>query len=303
MLAPARLIVGALAVVAAFAVGTSPAGADTWEPPDSGSHTGPGGFDAWAFWVSATGGQGSSTTQRCEFPPEVSPESGPVPAHYEYVVSEIRPGEYMVTLACVPDDEVLDRWANGVPMEEWDPGIFWWLVDMWTVTAADPEDLLAQALAHLDPEPPAIGTNPTGGVASMVRIPTWFWLEGGVPSVSETITDGPLAVTVTATPVSVSWDAGDGGSVTCRDEANVGSPDTDTCSHTYETSSAGQPGRDARGRPAYTVAAGIEYVGSYEVTLWGVPVGGATDIGGIVRVSEVPLAVNEAQAVNRPTRR
>jgi hypothetical protein len=287
--------------VAAVALGGGAAAADSWEPGHGGSSSDGGGFDAWAYWLTVNDGDSTSTPQRCEFPPELWHPEGPLPAHLEYNASEIRPGEYLVWEWCVLDDSVVDPWLEASPIEEWDPGaILSWPQQMWTVTAADPQDLLARALAHLDPQPPAIGTSPGGDVASMVGVSTWFWLEGGLAPVSETITAGPLAVTVTATPVSVSWDTGDGGTAECTDEANVGVPDTDTCSHTYDRSSAGQVARDAAGRPAYTVAADIAYVGGYEVTLGGVYVGGQADIGGVARASETTLAVNEAQAINRP---
>ena len=298
-----RLTSGAAIASAVLVSAGSPAGADSWEPPDSGSFTDQGGFNAWSFWVSHNGAGAETTVQTCEFPPSLWPPGGPLPSHIEYWVDEVLPGEFLVWEYCVIDDEIVDRWTEAIPRERWDPwAVVEWPQEMWTATAAEPEDLLAMALAHLDPEPPAIGTSPGGDVASMVGIPTWFWLQGGVQPVSETITDGPLAVTVTATPVGVSWDTGDGGQAVCTDEAHVGVPDTGTCSHTYERSSLGQAGRDASGRPAYTVAAEIEYVGGYQVTLWGQPAGGQADIGGVARVSEVDLAVNEAQAVNRPTR-
>jgi hypothetical protein len=97
----------------------------------------------------------------------------------------------------------------------------------------------------------------------------------------------------------VTWNPGDDGAVVCRDAQGVGVANTDTCSYTYQRSSLNAGATDAQGRDAYTVSAQIAYEGSFTVTLFGVPTGPPVAIGGIGRTSEVTLAVNEAQAVNR----
>jgi hypothetical protein len=284
-----------VALVAGLAVVTlgTPVGADPWDPPSSGGGGGNGGFNAWAYWASATGGGGTPTRESCEMPRDYWPDpQTPPPSHIEYVAYEIPAGSghYSVWKDCVVDGYTVNP--------DLPNGLTWFPLDNWQVEAGDPEELIREALAYLNPDPPQIGTSPDAATAAFVGIPTWYWLEGGLPPINETITDGPLAVTVTATPTGVTWDPGNGGSVVCRDELGVGSPGTDTCSFTYERSSVEQAGSDPQGRSAYTVSADIEYVGSYSVTLGGVAVGGQTNIGGVGRVSETLLAVNEAQAIN-----
>jgi len=278
--------------IVTFALGAAPLGADPWEPPSSGGGGGGGGFDAWAYWAAATGGQGTPTPETCTLRPLPGRPDPPPPAHIEYVGYELPPGSghYSVWRDCVADGQTVNP--------DLPNGTAWDALANWQVEAGDPEELINQALAHINPTPPAIGTSPAGDVASLVGVSTWFWLEGGVAPTSATITDGPLAVTVTATPVSVRWDPGDGGAVVCRDPSNVGVPGTDTCSYTYPRSSLGQAGTDGAGRPAYTVSAEIEYIGGYSVSLYGVPMGGQDNIGGVARVSETTIAVNEAQAIN-----
>jgi hypothetical protein len=288
-----RLIAGLLLVMAVVVVEAQPASADPWVPPSSGGGAGGGGFNAWAYWVSATGGGGTSTPESCDDLKEYYPDGTPVPpAHIEYVAYEIPPGsgQFSVWKDCVRDGYTVNP--------DLPNGLTWLPLDNWQVEASDPQELINQALAHIQPTPPAIGTSPTSSATSLVGIGTWLWLNGGLQPTSATITDGPLAVTVTATPVSVSWDTGDGGAAVCRDTTGIGAPGTDACSHVYQQSSADQAATDAAGRPAFTITASIEYTGSYGVSLNGVNVGGQQNIGGASRTSITALAVSEAQAIN-----
>ena len=288
--------VAVAAALATLVMTPVPVGAESWEPPSSGGGGGNGGFSAWAYWARASGGRGTAVPETCQMPrhywPDPDDPATAPKAHIEYVAYELPAGSghYSVWKDCVVDGHTVNP--------ELPDGMTWSPLDNWQVEAGDPEELIRQALAHLNPDPPAIGTSPDAAQASLVGMSTWFWLEGGVPPVNQTITDGPLAVTITATPTAVTWDPGNGGSVACRDELNVGAPNTDTCSFTYDRSSRHQSAVDGLGRPSYTVSANVEYIGSYSVTLAGIPVGGESDIGGVARVSEISLAVNEAQAVN-----
>ena len=93
---------------------------------------------------------------------------------------------------------------------------------------------------------PAVRTSPPAGADQLVNLPTWMWVEDWNPR-RASASEGPLTVTVVASPRSVLWRMGDGSEVVCgpgtpwnpalRDEQQS----TD-CSHTYTRSSANQPG-------------------------------------------------------------
>ena len=287
------VLIGGLAIAGT----ASPASADSWDPGNSGGNSGAGGFNAWAYWAAASGGHGQSTAVACEMPrdywPDPNDPATSPPAHLQYVGYELPPGSghFSVWEDCVVDGFSVNP---DLPQDR-----TWIPTNNWEVDAADPETLLREALTHLNPTPPAIGTSPDGPTAALAGLSTWFWLDGELGADEATITDGPLAVTITATPTGVTWNPGDDGTVVCRDVNGVGAANTDTCSYTYQRSSLNAGATDQQGRDAYTVSAEITYEGSYTVTLFGQPTGGPVAIGGIGRTSEVNLAVNEAQAVNR----
>jgi hypothetical protein len=292
-----RLTLAVLVAGLALVSTSSPASADPWVPgSSSGGGSGGGGFDAWAYWAAATGGQGSSTPVECEMPrdfwPDPNDPATAPSAHIQYVGYELPPGSGHYS---VWEDCVVDGYSVNPDLPQ---GLTWIPRDNWEVEASDPETLLRQALNHLNPVPPGIGTSPDAATTALAGLPTWFWLDGGATAVDETISDGPLSVTITATPTAVTWDPGENGTVECRDGNFAGVAGTDTCSYTYRRSSLGAGSTDQEGRDAYTVSAELEYQGTYTVTLFGVPVGQPTAIGGIGRTSQVPLAVSEAQAIN-----
>ena len=94
---------------------------------------------------------------------------------------------------------------------------------------------------------PAVRRNPAG--PALVNLPTWWWVDPGqwVPLRQRTQA-GPVWAEVTATPVSTSWDPGDGSpSVVCDgpgtpyDRSRSAESQATDCSYTYRRSSAGQP--------------------------------------------------------------
>jgi len=276
----------AAGVAAALLLSAPPAGAEGWNPGSSGGNAHSGGFSAWSYWASVDEDGSSSGPEPCTMPREPNQEGPIVEAHIEYVLYDFGDGTGAVWQDCI---------ANGhhITPDTFPPGGMWDPRARYEVTIGDPEELIRQALAVIYPTPPAVGTSPTPALNSMVGIETWLWLEGGASPATQTITDGPLSVTVRATPVGITWDPGDGGAVECSDGgANIGVADTNTCHHTYDQSSAGLGG------DAYTVSANVEYEGSYTVTLFGVFAGGSPNIGGATRVSSVALPVAEAQAIN-----
>ncbi len=115
-------------------------------------------------------------------------------------------------------------------------------------TPVDPVTVRNSAVASLAMPAPAMAANPPlddPDRFSVVRIPTWFWIADPWEPITSTASDGGITVTVTATPISVTWDPGDGSaSVVCDDagvawQPGLGDDDTD-CSYTYTQSSAGE---------------------------------------------------------------
>ena len=88
--------------------------------------------------------------------------------------------------------------------------------------------------------------SPLPGVDQLVNLPTWLGVTNWQPN-RATASEGGLTVTVTATPTSVVWNMGDGGSTTCygpgaRYNPSIREENQSTdCSYTYRHSSAGQP--------------------------------------------------------------
>ena len=277
--------VGALAAVAATLVALAPAaGAGGGLSGESGTATGGdnhgGRFSAWAYYAQATGG-GRVTSNVCHL--EKHPE---LPAHYEYNVVPSGDGKtYTVFYDCVLDGKDVDDLHHLYPNlgEEWD-----WL-DTWTVTPAPPEDMIADAIARLNPEPPAIETSPGGGVHGLVNLPVYLSFAQTPDRETSTVTDGPVTVLVWAEPHvdEIAWDTGDG-----RPACNTTPRSADECAHLYARSSA------RAGAAGYRITATITYTGGYVVTVNGAAVRTVDDIGNIMRVSEVDLPVDEAQAIN-----
>jgi hypothetical protein len=283
----------ATTAVTLLSAGASPAGAgigDNARPSnDQYSHA--------ASWVAAAGGGsgGQGGSNRCTLPP---PDEA-MPAHYEWNSYETGGGLWSVYLNCVADGQNVP--SNGEDFdfpENWD--VVWYEQG---VRPADPQDMAAEALAALRPPEAAISTDPDPGLASLVGIETFFWLEEGAYAHMETtVSDGPvvgggplLSVRVWADPLpgrEVTWDTGDG-TMVC---ANAGLPQG-SCGHTYNRSSRGAGATDANGRPAFTVTATYGYTGGYETYVMGELLdSGTLDV--IERTSEAVLAVNEAQAIN-----
>jgi hypothetical protein len=126
----------------------------------------------------------------------------------------------------------------------------------------DPLSVALQAERSIHLPEPGIELNPSA--FSVVNLPTWLWI---LPSTwhpySVSASVGGVRVTATATPSEVTWDMGDGSSVTCPGPGTPyvagGSSQTD-CSHVYRLTSAGQTSPD--GNPndaAFTLTATITW--------------------------------------------
>lgn len=110
--------------------------------------------------------------------------------------------------------------------------------------------VLAQlAVRYLKIPSPVIRSSPSTGILQLTHLPIWLWISPAIwAPVSQTAAVPGERVTATATPVSVSWQMGDGSTVTCLGpgkpytaSSNPASASPD-CGYTYQHSSAGQPG-------------------------------------------------------------
>jgi hypothetical protein len=281
----ATLVAAAVALLPALA---RPAAADVGpETGSGGSNTG-GRYGAWAWYLAVGGGEGATaTSDRCDLPNAPGEE-----AHWEYFVSHWQ-GKTYVSLVCVG---VLLRAAHPEPipvLEGWEQDF---LFRLWTeeVTPVPLDDLVARAVAMLDVDPPDIETDLRPGVDGLVNLAVHFRLTGDV-DVPQGVAaqNGPVEVLVSAEPdpaVPVVWHTGDG-RPPCTPEDGP-----DVCTHEYERSSNGQHHEDLP-RDHYRVSADITYRGRYDVLVNGGRIDSA-DIGNIERAVELPLAVDEAQAIN-----
>jgi len=164
----------------------------------------------------------------------------------------------------------------------------------------DPRSVALQAESSLSLPPPILNFSPSA--AAVVNLPTWLWIDPSIwhrYSVSATV--GSVTATATATPVSVTWDTGDGGSESCSGPGTayqVAVPSSDQrtdCSHAYRTSSAGQPSAD--GNPdhgAFTVTADV----AWQVTWTAQGAAGGGTLPGLTTTARVPLRVIQVESVN-----
>ena len=111
-----------------------------------------------------------------------------------------------------------------------------------------PAVLAQQAVSQLTLTNLQIAASPATNADQLVGLPTWVWLDqaGWQPKTASAAVPGE-SVTATATPTSVTWNFGDGTSLTCQgpgtpytaaDSPQQPSP---TCGHTYATTSVNQP--------------------------------------------------------------
>jgi hypothetical protein len=157
-----------------------------------------------------------------------------------------------------------------------------------------PAALARQALASAALPAVSIGTSPPTA-SLLVNFPTFLYLGGGWAPVSALASAGGVSATVTATPSSVTWSTGDGGSVTCAGPGapydpseSFASQDPPLCGYTYRRSSAAAPGG------VFTLTATVAYTVTW--TAVGAPGGGA--LPALTRSASVGVAVGEIQVVN-----
>lgn len=160
--------------------------------------------------------------------------------------------------------------------------------------------LVLEATASLDLPGPRLrhlyDSAPDGRVLGVVRAETWWWTETADP-VTARAEDGPLWVEVTADPVSLEVDPGDGApGVSCPDggtpydfaRAYHDQEGGSDCVHVYQQTSASQAGE------AFTVTATLHW----EVR-WvsGGPISGAGSLPADATTETFGLPVGELQSV------
>jgi hypothetical protein len=154
--------------------------------------------------------------------------------------------------------------------------------------------VLAQlAVRYLRLPDPVIRSSPAPGALQLTRLPVWLWVASGAwQPQSKTAQVPGESVTATAAPVSAAWSMGDGTTVTCKGPGTPysgGNPAaaSPTCGHTYEESSAGQPGG------AYRVTVTI----TWDITWKGIGGAGGA-LAPLQTVAAAEFRVAESQALN-----
>lgn len=147
------------------------------------------------------------------------------------------------------------------------------------------------AFAELTLPAPTIGMSPAGD--QITQLPSWMWIDRSAwGSRDRTATAGPVSATVTASPVRVEWDMGNGDAVACSGPGRVyekrfaGRPEATDCRYTYRHSSAIQPGE------AYNVTATVVWTAT-----WSGSDGNGGDLGELTSQTTQPVRVAEVQAL------
>lgn len=155
-----------------------------------------------------------------------------------------------------------------------------------------PAALADRARSLLTPPKPQIGSNPPVSSPQMVGVPTWAFLSRSLWAPVSAKAEVPgESVTATATPVSVTWDFGDGKSIVCTGPGSQFPPGADPkasspdCGHTYRISSGNAPG--GKFQVTATISWRVDWVGA----------GQAGTLNDLTTTATVPVTVNQSQAI------
>jgi hypothetical protein len=135
--------------------------------------------------------------------------------------------------------------------------------DMGVVLLLNPPAMLAallrQAVSRLRIPQPVIAANPALDAPQVVQVPVWWWVQPGSWSTRTATAALPaIAITATATPEKITWDAGDGTTTVCTGPGTPWTPKyaptaaSPTCGHTYTRTSRTAPGGKFTLRAAIT---------------------------------------------------
>jgi len=154
------------------------------------------------------------------------------------------------------------------------------------------ERAMAQAEKQLPLPLPVIGTSPPLGSAQLVGVRTWVWVDDPWVPLSASASLAGVTATVTAMPVKVEWDPGDGGSAFVCDGPGTrydpAHPDVEpSCSYLYtRRSTVDQPAG------AFALSATVTYAVEWRATN-----GEQGVLDPLARTSTAPVVVREAQGV------
>lgn len=159
-----------------------------------------------------------------------------------------------------------------------------------------PREVAELAIKQMDIHAIDIGITPEPGEDSIgiVGMPTWLWAanpdDHTVGPMTASASSGGITVTATARLLNVSWDMGDGNTLTCNGagepyKASYGKAKSPDCGYVYQKSSSNE--QDGK----YTVTATSDWV----VTWQGAAQTGIIRLNGLAR--SVEISVGEAQVL------
>ncbi|MCW2667907.1 MAG: hypothetical protein JWN57_2869 [Frankiales bacterium] len=146
---------------------------------------------------------------------------------------------------------------------------------------------------------PVAGRSPAGW--ALVGLPTWFWVEpGSWRTLRQRTSVGPVWAEVVATPVSTTWEPGDGsapftcaGPGTVYDRSRPEGVQSTACSYAYRRSSADQPQTGPSDNDRFFT---VTVTSRWQVTWTGSGGTGGT-LPVLTRSSSFPVAVAQRQTV------
>ncbi len=168
------------------------------------------------------------------------------------------------------------------------------------VRPSDVAGLKDEAFGSLPlPAPQVVSSPPPDRL--VVNAPTWLAVDDSWQPRSSTVSVPGVSVVVSAYPVRVRYEMGDGDVVTCNgpgakyDPALPDGARRTDCSYVYRRSSAGQSATAEHPADRYGLRATVDWQVTWSVV--GAPGGG--DLGTVSRTSDpVPVAVGEIQTFN-----
>jgi hypothetical protein len=167
----------------------------------------------------------------------------------------------------------------------------------------DPAVVGAEAASELRLSSPSLVLSPSN--SGYVNLAEWLWID---PSIWHTLSTtaqacnagGCTAATATATPAYVTWNTGDGSTLTCNGPGivyNTALPadaQSSACTHTYTQTSAGQPSPDGKPNDA---AFGVTATVTWTVA-WAGPDGSAGVLPSLTTEGTSSLKVAQIESVN-----
>ena len=277
----------------AFAGGSSGGCADAGSTVTCGSGVGgdPGSGGGNGGGPGSNSGGGGAAQQHC---PDYVPYSvvfpgadgGPPPA------GAAQPGAWYVDL-CAEGN------AQGIAT-----GVAWFATGQVPGTPPpDPATAGAQAASELQLPGPSLALSPA--TTGYVNLAEWLWIEPSIWHLFTTTAQacnagGCTTASATATPAYVTWNTGDGSTLTCNGPGTAYNPaiaadaQSTSCSHTYTTTSAGQPAPDANPNDAaFQVTATVTWT-----VAWSGPDGSAGPLPSLTTHTATPLHVAQIESVN-----